>query len=82
MDLLTAVLSGLGGASGAAVGAVDLAAPGLAGTLAPRDSGYASVGMAAAAAPQAWDVHLSDTDNLLLLTFALDLIGLSLNGLS
>ena len=80
MDLLAAVLSGLGSASGLDDGV--RAGADLTGTLAPRDGGDPSVGIAAAAAPQVWDVQLGDTDNLLVLTFALGLIGLSLNGLS
>ena len=82
MDLLTAVLHGLGRASGLDESAADVA-PEMAGTLAPRDGGDSAVGVAAPAAePEAWDVRLSDADNLLLLTFALGLIGLSLNGLN
>ena len=82
MDLLTAVLHGLGRASGLDESAAAVA-PEMAGTLAPRDGGDPAVGVAAPAAePEAWDVRLSDADNLLLLTFALGLIGLSLNGLN
>ena len=82
MDLLTAVLHGLGRASGLDESAAAVA-PEMAGTLAPRDGGDPAVGVAAPAAePEAWDVRLSDVDNLLLLTFALGLIGLSLNGLN